>query len=88
MLFLSFPCFELSHLFFKLTYTLNQRRAGLINSKNLRLGINQCPIEFEDLKLKGLGIMQTYHRLRDILQRIERRQGSGNVTKVRHDSTP
>jgi len=77
-LLLSFPCFEVSHLFFQLTYLLNQRRALLINRKNLALGIDQLPIEFDDLRLKGLSIVQTHDRLRDVLQRIERTEGRGD----------
>jgi hypothetical protein len=62
-----------------------ERRAFLVNEKNFRLGVNNCIIKFDDLDLKGLSVVQTYHRLRDILQRIERSECGPNGTQIRHD---
>ena len=80
----SFPCFELSNLCFKRAYAINQRRAFLINRENMRLGIDECPIEFDQLSLKGLSIPQRYHRLRDVLQRLERCQSRSDSAHIRH----
>src|SRR5260221_647678 len=81
---LSFPCFELHNLCFKVAYLLNQRRALLINRENARLGIHEGRIEFDELGLKGLSVPQAYHRLRHILQESERRDRSADCGHIRH----
>ena len=53
--------------------------------QNLRLGIDDGVIEFDDLCLKGLSVAQRYHRLRDILHSIEGGNRSSNRADIGHD---
>ncbi len=69
----SFPCFEISHLFFKFAYCLQERRALIIGRHRAILGVNDLGLKFDKLPLKRGSIAQTYHRLRDILSRSEGR---------------
>lgn len=50
---LSFPCFKLSDFFFKLTYSLQQRRALILRGKCRAIGIDKLGLEFEELRLEG-----------------------------------
>src|SRR6516225_4472659 len=83
-LLLSFPSFQASHFFFKCAYFLQQRRALVLCRKRGAIGLNELGLKFDELGLKGCSIPQTYHRLRDILGRIERREGSCKGTDIGH----
>ncbi len=74
-LLLCFPCFHISNFFFKFAYSLNQRRALLINQKNAALGVDNFRIEFCDLPIENGSVAQTYHRLCDIFSCYERAKG-------------
>jgi len=78
-LLLSFPCFKISHFFFKLAYAINQRRALLIRRKCAVLGIDNRGLEFDHLGIEGLSVAQTYHRLRDIASELDRRKCRANA---------
>ncbi len=71
-IFLSFPCFELSHLFFKFSYALQEQRALIVNRENARLAFQKLPLEFDKLPLKRRSVPETYDTLRNILERAER----------------
>jgi hypothetical protein len=73
---LAFPCFKLSNLFFKIAYTLNQRRALVMSRKCAALGLKDFGIQFDDLGIKGAGRLKVLHRLRDIHDALERRNRS------------
>src|SRR5580700_6298788 len=85
-LLLCYPCFEASNFFFEITYALQQRRALILCRQRGIVGIDKFALEFEELGLKGLTVVQRYHRLRNILSAIERRNGSGDCADVRHDA--
>lgn len=80
-LLLSIPCFKLSDALFQLCYALNQRRAVLLNRKHRLLGLEHLFIEFEEFRLRGLGITQSYQRRREVLGRLQRRCGLGNLSE-------
>ncbi len=72
-LFLSFPCFEISHFFFKIAYACQKRRALLLRRKQVCLGIQDFGLEFDHLPFKRGNISTTYHCLRQIVERLDRR---------------
>ena len=77
-LLLSTPVFQASHFLFKLAYCFQQRKQLLLRRKCAAVGFQEFGLEFEELELDGLTVPQTYHRLREILSRIERRQETGD----------
>lgn len=87
LLLFSFPCFEISHLSFKLAYALQHRRALLLCRKCGVVSIDQLGLEFDELPLKRGSIPETYHRLRNILCRLERSQGLGDSRQIGHDAS-
>jgi hypothetical protein len=87
-LLLSFPCFEISHLFFKLAYFFQQRKALILSRKCTVVGIDDFGLEFDKLPLKRGSIPETYHCLRNILCRLERSQGARECGHVNHSPFP
>jgi hypothetical protein len=85
-LLLSFPCFEISHLFFKFAYAFQHRRALILCRKRGIVSVDQLGLEFQKLPLKRRSIAETYHSLRDILSRLESRQRMGNGSKIGHQN--
>ena len=83
-LFLCFPCFEVSHFFFKLAYALQHRRALILCRKRGIVGVYQLGLKFEKLPLKRRSIPETYHCLRDILCSSERVHSGGNGGQIGH----
>src|SRR5215831_4114017 len=85
-LLLCVPCFQASHFFFKLAYALQQRRALVMCREYSIVGVDKLGLEFEELRLEGLSIAQAYHRLRDILGRLERRQCARKSGNINHET--
>jgi len=83
-LLLSFPCFEASHLCFKVTYLVQKRRALLLCRKCSILGIYDLRLEFDHLPLKRRSIPEAYHSLRNILGRLERTEHNRKGADVGH----
>ena len=71
-LFLSIPCFHVSNFFFKLAYTLQQRKLVSIGRKCRSLGGEDYSLKFNDLRLDHCSITETYHSLYDFARRLER----------------
>src|ERR1700730_12048191 len=87
-LLLSFPCFEISHLFFKVTYFLPKHGALLLRRKCCIVCVDCFRLDFDET-LSGVGsLLAAYHRLTNLLGSLERRQCSGNRTHIRHDPPP
>src|SRR5712671_1737226 len=70
------PCSQLSDLFFKSTYTFEQRHALILSRERSGVGINKLRLEFEELSLKGCGVAQPYHGFSNILCRLKRGQSA------------
>src|ERR1700677_177197 len=85
---LSFPCFEISHLFFKLTYLLQKRRALILSRKRAIVGFNDLGLEFDHFTLKRGGIPHAYHCLRNVIRSSERSNSGSDSTHIRHDAPP
>jgi hypothetical protein len=67
--FLSFPCFKASHLFFKFTYSLQQRRLRLLASQDSFL-------EFYNGRIAPGGVVDILQSLRKIECGLERAKTS------------
>ncbi len=64
-LLVSFPCFEISHFFFKLAYAAQQRRLRLLSSEDFFL-------EFYDRRVETGGVANLLQSLRQIECSLER----------------
>src|SRR3954470_12761415 len=70
-LLLSFPCFKLSHLCFKLAYSLQQ-------GKLVRMGGQNLPLKLNNRTLELGGIAEVHKTLRDVLRSLERSEPAGD----------
>jgi len=75
-LFLSFPCFEISHFFFKFAYALQERRLRLACGEDFFL-------KFYDRRVANGGVVDVLQSLRRIVQGLEDAKASQKFT--RHD---
>jgi hypothetical protein len=83
-LFLSIPCFKLSHFFFKITYLLQHRRLSRLGRYCARLGGQDFSLEFPDLSSEDRSVLGIYQRLRDIKSRLQRSESGGEISNIRH----
>lgn len=72
-LLLSFPCFKISHFFFKRAYAFNQRRLRFLCGKDLALQVNDRPIP-------DGGIVHVLYGLRQIKHGLEGANPSKNLS--------
>src|SRR5438105_433245 len=70
-LLLCLPCFEFSNLFFKIAYTLQQRRLAEIGAKCALLGGENYSVQFDSLRLKYGSVAETYHCLYDFARGLK-----------------
>ena len=87
-LLLCFPCFQGSHFLFEVIYRLQQRRALLLSRYCAAQEVEDFGLEIDGLGLKGLSVAQPYHRLRNILGRLQRRHQTSNLTEPDHGMSP
>jgi hypothetical protein len=70
-LLLCFPCFHASHFFFRIAYTLNQRKLIRLSGESAGLSGQNGILQFNSLALQHGRIPQIYHRLRYIAGRLQ-----------------
>jgi hypothetical protein len=85
---LSVPCFKVSNFFFKLTYTIQQRKLVRLGRECAGLGGDDFSVQFDDLFTNQSSIANTEQRLADLRRRIQRLDHSSNCHNVRHDDYP
>jgi hypothetical protein len=78
-LLLSFPCFEASHLFFKITYALNQRRLRRLCGKDLFL-------KFYNRRIPAGSVVDVFQSLREIERGLNRTEACYQFS--RHVASP
>jgi hypothetical protein len=54
---LSVPCFKLSHFFFKLTYSVQQRELVCLGRECVRLGGKDLSLQFDSFRSDGSSIV-------------------------------
>lgn len=72
------PLFKLSHLFFKIAYTLNQRRLRLLGGEDFFLKVYDRPIA-------GGGVVNVLQSLREIKRSLDRAEACNRFTY--HDAS-
>ena len=83
---LSIPCFRLSHFFFKIAYTLQQRKLVRLGRKCVALGGHDYSLQFDDLGLDLGTDLQAYYSLKHLACRLE--AASGDAIAVRSTTHP
>lgn len=70
-LLLSFPCFKLSHLFFKTAYFLQQRHLVRLGRECAALGGKNYSLQVDNLSLHGSNLFEIKKALSNISRRFE-----------------
>src|SRR5438874_3716773 len=70
-LFLSVPCFRLSHFCFKIAYTLQQRELLRLGRKCVALGGDDYSLKFDNLGLNLGTDLEAHKRLENLARRLE-----------------
>jgi hypothetical protein len=78
-LLLAFPCFKISHLFFKFAYSLQQRRLRLLCGEDFFL-------KFYDRRVAAGGIVNVLQSLREIKSGLDGAQASNHFSDHRVSS--
>ncbi len=75
-LFLSFPCFKISHFFFKIAYLVQQRQLVRLGIKCTALGGEDYSLQFDNLSLNHRTVAESHKALSDFARSLERRNGN------------
>lgn len=82
------PCFKLGFFFFKLAYSVQQRRLRRLGLHCVALGGKDLSSEFENLRLDEVRVVDIFHSLRNFHGRSHRGHETGNRSKVDHGISP
>ena len=85
---LSFPCFKLSNLCFKIAFRLQQRRLLALGSHCAVLGGENYALEFDDLGLNHRLIPKANERARHLASRFKARNHAADHQWVSHPNPP
>jgi len=89
LLLLSIPCFKVSHFFFKLTYSLQQRRLRRLGRECALLGGDDLSLQFDCFRPNDASVAGIYQELRKIRDGLKRAKQGGEIGNIGHgDSSP
>lgn len=71
ILFFCFPCFYFSNFFFKIAYTVQQRRLLRLGTQCAALGGENRALQFNDLALNFGSVIEAYHTFSNFTRRLK-----------------